>query len=175
MRIGRHLVFYQQVLNFLWYLFGCKSIQLLKHKGKMQGKAYQVDKGPILKIPIYTPEIQLQSLFAKVIDCILFIKETNLEIDIKNIKSVIYAMVFELYFPDHMKEQEIDVLQFVEKDIEDLMQGKEFETLDNTQKEQEITELHNRWSDSNSEIVKRMNSFAEKSPEILKPILEGSK
>ena len=38
---------------------------------------------------------------------------------------------------------------------------------------QVITELHNRWSDLDSEIVKRINSFAEKSPEILKPKLES--
>lgn len=38
---------------------------------------------------------------------------------------------------------------------------------------QVITELHRRWSDPDSERVKRMNSFAEKSPEILKPILES--
>ena len=67
------------------------------------------------------------------------------------------------------------VLGDVEKDIEYVMQGKAFEALRDTQKEQVITELHNRWSDPNTEIVKRMNSFAEKSPEILKPILEGSK
>ncbi|MFO7878581.1 MAG: hypothetical protein R6V52_00895, partial [Bacteroidales bacterium] len=65
------------------------------------------------------------------------------------------------------------VLQFVEKDIEEVMQDNEFETLNDAQKEQVTTELHNRWSDPDSEIVKRMNSFSEKSPEILKPILEG--
>ena len=36
-----------------------------------------------------------------------------------------------------------------------------------------IEELHKRWSNLASEIVKRMNSFAEKSPDILKPILES--
>ena len=50
----------------------------------------------------------------------------------------------------------------------------EFGNMD-TQKEQITTKLHNCWSDPNSEIVKRMNSFSEKFPEILKPILEGSK
>jgi len=93
----------------------------------------------------------------------------------KLLTHIIDAIVFELYFPEHMKERKIDILQFVEKDIEEIMQNKEFESLDNTQKEHVITELHTRWSDPNSEIVKRMNSFAEKSPEILKPILEGSK
>jgi hypothetical protein len=76
-------------------------------------------------------------------------------------------------FSDHMKKRKIDVPQFVEKDIAEVMQGKEFETLNDTQKEQIIAELHTRWSDPSSEIVNRMNSFAEKSPEILKPILES--
>ncbi|MBU0462908.1 MAG: hypothetical protein KKD21_04860 [Proteobacteria bacterium] len=46
-------------------------------------------------------------------------------------------------------------MQFVEKDIEEVMQGKEFETLNDSQKEQVITELHNRWSDPGSEIVRQ--------------------
>ncbi|MDY0161871.1 hypothetical protein [Desulfobotulus sp.] len=40
-----------------------------------------------------------------------------------------------------------------------VMQDKEFETLSDTQKKQIITKLHNRWSDPDCEIVKRMNSF----------------
>jgi hypothetical protein len=91
----------------------------------------------------------------------------------KIFKDVNDAIVFELYFSDHMKERKIDILQFVEKDIEEVMQGKSFEALNDTQKEQVITELHNRWSNPHCEIVKRMNSFSQKSPEILKPILEG--
>lgn len=91
------------------------------------------------------------------------------------------ALVFELYFPEHMKERKIDILQFVEKDCTesfqllgvDFQKQDAFDTLSNTQKEQVIAELHKRWSDPNSEIVKRMNSFAEKSPEILKQILES--
>ena len=71
-----------------------------------------------------------------------------------------------------MKAHKIDILKFVEKDIEEVMQDKEVETLTNTQKKHVISELHTRWSDPNSEIVKRMNSFSEKSPEILKPIIE---
>lgn len=88
-------------------------------------------------------------------------------------ENVINVLVFNLYFSDHMKERKIDVLQFVEKDTDEVMQGKEFDTLSDSQKELVIAELHKRWNDSNSEIVKRMNSFAEKSPEILKPILES--
>ena len=61
----------------------------------------------------------------------------------------------------------------VYKDIDEVIQGKEFETLTDIQKEQVITEFQTRWSDPDSEIVKRMNSFSEKSPEILKLILES--
>ena len=45
--------------------------------------------------------------------------------------------------------------------------------MNNCQKEKVIKQLHTKWTDPKSEIVKRMNSFAEKSPDILKPILES--
>ena len=112
-------------------------------------------------------------LFLPVVDCIFFTKDTNFETDTKIFESILDAIAFELYFPDHMKERKIDVLKFVEKDINEVMQDKEFETLSDTQKEQVTIKLHNRWSNPDSEIVKCMNSFAEKSPEILKTILEG--
>lgn len=67
----------------------------------------------------------------------------------------------------------------VEKIVEDIAGDEENSILASlkadlcNQKEQVITELHNRWNDPDSEIVKRVNRFFEKFPEILKPILEG--
>jgi len=72
-----------------------------------------------------------------------------------------------------MKERNIDILQFVEKDLKEVMQGREFDQSTDDQKEKIIKQLHTRWTDPESEIVKRMDSFAEKSPDILKPILES--
>ena len=72
-----------------------------------------------------------------------------------------------------MKEREIDVLQFVERDIEKVMQNREFEQLSDTEKEQVIEQLHQKWTDPDNEIVKRMNMFKEKSPDILKVIMES--
>ena len=86
---------------------------------------------------------------------------------------VIDALVFELYFPSHMKEREIDVLQFVERDIEKVIQGREFEKLSDTEKEQVIELLHQTWSHPDSEVRNRIKLFAVRSPEILKPILES--
>ncbi|SLM31847.1 conserved hypothetical protein [Desulfamplus magnetovallimortis] len=140
--------------------------------GKPKGKTREYFNKPLSLIPIKKiPKFEQQPLII-LVDIIISDKKTNSRIH-DLCEHLIDAIIFELYFPDHMKERKIDVLQFVKKDIEKVMQDKEFETLNDTQKEQIIAELHTRWSDPNSEIVKRMNSFSEKSPEILKPILEG--
>lgn len=65
----------------------------------------------------------------------------------KNVfEQTINALVFNLYFPEHMKECGIDVLGFVERDIKGVMNGREFESLDDTEKEQVIEQLHAIWS-----------------------------
>jgi hypothetical protein len=87
-------------------------------------------------------------------------------------KNITDAICLNLYFPDHMKEREIDVLPFVERDIEKVMQGKEFEKLSDTEKEQVIEQLQQTWSHPDNEVRNRIKLFAVRSPEILKPILE---
>src|SRR5690606_18611235 len=89
------------------------------------------------------------------------------------LEQAINAIVLNLYFPDHMKERGIDGLEFVERDIEEVMQGRKFEKLSDADKEQVIEQLHAKWSHPDNEVVKRMAMFKEKSPEILKPILES--
>ncbi len=89
------------------------------------------------------------------------------------INTIINSYIFNLYFPDHMKERGIDVLEFVKQDIEEIMKGKEFEKLNDTEKEQVVEQLHAKWSHPDNEVVKRMAQFKEKSPDILKPILES--
>ena len=84
-----------------------------------------------------------------------------------------YQWFGNLYFLDHMKEHEIDVLDFVEKDIEKALQGQKFDSLNNAKKEEVIQQLHAEWTDPKNEVVKRMAMFKEKSPHILKPILES--
>ena len=41
-------------------------------------------------------------------------------------EKIVDGLVFQLHFPDHMKERKIDVLQFVEKDIEEVMNPSAF-------------------------------------------------
>ena len=72
-----------------------------------------------------------------------------------------------------MKERGIDVFEFVEKDINDVMEDRLFEKLDDNEKEQVIQQLYAKWSHPDNEVHNRIKQFAIKSPEILKPILES--
>jgi len=85
---------------------------------------------------------------------------------------VMNGLIFNIYFPDHMKEREIDVLDFVERDINEVLKGREFEKLSDTEIEQVIEQLHAKWSHPDNEVRNRIKLFAVRSSEILKPILE---
>lgn len=91
----------------------------------------------------------------------------------EQIENTMDSLVFNLYFPDHMKERGIDVIALVEQDMENALQGREFHSLEDEEKEKVINQLHTTWSDPGNEVVRRMGQFKEKSPEILKVILES--
>lgn len=88
-----------------------------------------------------------------------------------NLNQVVNSIVFNLYFPNHMKEHQIDVLEFVKRDMEKTFQGREFESM--SDKEKVIEQLHATWSHPDNEVRNRIKLFAVRSPEILKPILES--
>ncbi len=90
-----------------------------------------------------------------------------------NFLAINNGLVFELYFSDHMKEKQIGILQFVEKDLAEVMQDRDFEQLSDSEKESIINQLHARWTHPDSEVRNRIKLFAVRSPEILKPILES--
>lgn len=135
----------------------------------MQGDLFQVDKAPLLEIPIYKSDNQ--KYLSQLTDFVIHKGKQDSEVSF--FERILNVVVFNLYFPDHMKERGIDVLEFVERDINEVMQDNEFEKLSDAEKEQVIEKLHAKWSNPDSEAVKRMEMFKEKSPEILKPILES--
>ena len=89
------------------------------------------------------------------------------------ITSILDGVVFNSFFADHMKEREIDVLDFVERDMEKALHGKEFDSLSDSEKEKIIEQLHTTWSHPDNEVRNRIKLFAVRSPEFLKPILES--
>jgi len=115
---------------------------------------------------VWIPSLSNLSAFLK------FAAKNSLQ-NFKIIQNISNAIVFNLYFPDHMKERGIDVLEFVERDINEVTQGRNFEKLSDAEKEQVIEQLHVKWSHPDNEVRNRIKLFAVRSPEILKPILES--
>jgi len=79
---------------------------------------------------------------------------------LQHFEVIIDAIVFELHFSDHMKEKEIDILQFIQREIEEVMQDKVFENLEHTAKEKVIKQLYAKWTDTDSEVRDRIKLFA---------------
>jgi adenine-specific DNA-methyltransferase len=154
----------------LKYLVGIYNSRLtkfwLRYKGKMQGDNFQVDKDPILSIPIKNSNKYI--LISIIVNCAIFSDK-----DKETFEDVINALVFNLYFPDHMVEKEIDVIEFVEQDIENVIENKDFDKLSKQEKKNVIEQLQKKWSHPDNEVHNRIKLFAVRSPEILKPILES--
>ena len=66
-----------------------------KIKGKMQGNNYQLDKEPILQIPIFQPENNIQQPFIHLVDQILEAKKQGQ--DTPALEHEIDVMVYQLY------------------------------------------------------------------------------
>ena len=75
----------------------------LKFKGKMQGENYQLDKEPLMQIPIYQPtDIQQQPIIT-IVDYILLLKQMQNDSIIPIYYEIIIdACVYELYFSEEV-------------------------------------------------------------------------
>jgi type II restriction/modification system DNA methylase subunit YeeA len=83
-------------LKYLTGLLNSKLIAFwLRKKGKMQGNAYQLDKGPLLEIPIYKPSEKEQIEIAKLVDKIIAIKAKGK--DSSELEKQIDELVYKLY------------------------------------------------------------------------------
>ena len=108
-------------LKYLTALLNSKLIAFwLRFKGKMQGNNYQIDKEPLVNIPIIQPSNIV--MFTILTDFLLYLynpkkidilSHTDNERVASHIEDVLDMMVYELYFEEHMKEKGLDVLQFI--------------------------------------------------------------
>jgi len=98
-------------LKFLTGLLNSKLIKFyLKKMGKMQGTNFQIDKEPLLKIPIRKPTNEV--FFADLIDQIIANKKQNL--DTQNLENQIDRLVYQLY---ELNKEEVEQ---IEKNLESL-------------------------------------------------------
>lgn len=127
-------------LKFLTSILNSSLIKFwLRYKGKMQGNNYQLDKEPLVNIPITKSENEL--FFARIVDYILKVKEFQFNIEEEQLdykvisqtfEEIIDALVFELYFPQDFKEVGVEILIFSEQEfiaIEDFSEEKQKEII----------------------------------------------
>lgn len=163
---GEHLEYLTALLNSKLFFF---AVKVYYGGGALGSTGIRMKHTFFEKFPANLPSKKSNlSFFTNLIQ---FSKETFRNSIV--FENVVDGIVFNLYFPEHMKERGINVLEFVERDLNEVMQGREFEKLNDTEKEKIIEALHTKWSHPDNEVRNRIKLFAVRSPEILKPILES--
>lgn len=97
------------------YLTGLLNSKLvafwLKHKGKMQGNNYQIDKEPLLNIPIVDTNSKNQKIADELVnsvDEILKAKEHDKNANTQELENKINSLVYKLY---NLTEDEIKIIE----------------------------------------------------------------
>jgi len=87
----------------------------LKHKGKMQGNNYQIDKEPLINLPLLQPTEPDQQHFIEIVDKILAVTKSGAYLEnpekqdqIKEYEKKIDQMVYKLY---SLTEDEIEIVE----------------------------------------------------------------
>ncbi|HFU5771352.1 TPA: Eco57I restriction-modification methylase domain-containing protein [Campylobacter jejuni] len=99
-------------VKYLTAILNSKLIAFwLKHKGKMQGNNYQIDKEPLLNIPIVTINSKNQKIadeLINLVDEILKVKEQDKNANTQELENKINSLVYKLY---NLTEEEIKIIE----------------------------------------------------------------
>ena len=96
-------------MKYLTGLLNSKAIKFwLRQKGKMQGSHYQVDKAPLLNIPLSIGNTDSASKISSLVNEILSLKESNQTANIQKLQEQIDEVVFELY---NLTDEEIAIME----------------------------------------------------------------
>jgi len=108
--------FYPEATTFILtgerikFLVGFLNSKLLTYSfktfyagGDLRGNTFRYKKAFLENLPIPKIDDNAQLPFEILVDCILFAKEKNLDMESQLFESVIDGMVFDLYFPEEMK------------------------------------------------------------------------
>ncbi len=160
-------------LKYLSSLFNSSLIKFwLRYKGKMQGFNYQVDKEPLLNIPIFKPEST--EIFSVLVDYIIAIKQqkyNQINPHVPNshmvqlFEEVIDAMVMELYFEDDFKKTGIAFIKYAERDFKPIEHLKTEE-----EKIEVIHEAYQKLRQKDNEIRNNLKLMDIKLADIVEPI-----
>lgn len=160
------LMFVSAILNSKFALFYIKE----RYSASSYNTGINFTKDMLNNLPY--PSSIPRELKEVVITLVKLILSTSTD-NIDKVKNVLNMAILELYFYEHMKELEIDVIKFVAIDINTSISNNNLEELSDIQNRDLIDKINHLWNDVNNETFKRINKFSVKSPNILKPILEN--
>lgn len=157
--------------KYLTALLNSKIIEFwLRYKGKMQGFNFQVDKEPLLEIPIYKPENTRP--FEILVDYIIAVLQAEIVINphVPNshiaqlFEEVIDAMVMELYFKEEFQKVGIEFIKYVERDFESIEGKSEKEQIEI------IHRVYQKLREKDNEIRNNLKLMDIKLADIVMPI-----
>jgi len=134
-----------------------------REQGYFEYKKMFVEKVPIPKI-----SESEQMLFAHLVEKILFVVNRNSPS--LTFEHILDGMVCELYFPELMKEKELDILAQVEQDLAPYA---DFEQMSEGEKTAAVERLQLHWTHPDSIVRNRLALMPVRSPDVLGVILEG--
>lgn len=164
--------FWLGLLNSKLFWFYLQNTGYVLRGGYFTFKTNYVAPFPI---PQYIPQ-NLVSAVEILVDYVLFLKAQNTPISdlVSNnfisdyFERIIDGCVFELYFPEHMKSNEINIVDFAKKIIKpiDIF-------VSENEKQVMILDVFTRLKKTDNEVRNRLELFALRSPMVLKQIIEG--
>ena len=164
-------------MKYLTGLLNSRLIEFwLKNKGKMQGANYQLDKEPLMQIPIVVPERETQDVISNLVDYIVLLKSYKKALSdlVSNdfiddyFERIIDGCVYEIYFPHHMLERHLNIIEFAKKLIIPISN-----CLSEEEKTNIVLNAFFSIKKTDNEIRNRLDLYTISSPEILKQIIEN--
>ncbi|MBN2091449.1 N-6 DNA methylase [candidate division KSB1 bacterium] len=160
-------------LKYLTALLNSKVVAFwLKYKGKLQGELYQIDKVPLLEIPLI--ESKYYHDLKVIVDYIIFLKSLGNEASINNYVSkefiarqfeeIIDALVFELYFEEDFKKAGITFIPYVERDFPSL------DGLSDEEKIETIRSVYQKLRQKDNEIMNNLKLMDIRLADLIGPI-----
>lgn len=148
-----------------------------------QGKILAQVKPTVLQhVPIIVTNKKENFILSELVSILVFIcsnelsgqgleSKRNVLIDL--FEKILDGIVLELYFEKHMKDRSLNILDFVHENLQQEFEQNRFDKTPYELKESKIIKLFTVFTEPDNPIKNRMQLFAIKSPEILKPIIES--
>lgn len=126
-------------MKYLTMLLNSKLVQFwLRYKGKMQGNNYQIDKAPLVNIPIVkTPERGTLPVLLDYLNPLVLYKTPVIDgvqnhIIVDEVEQISNAIIFQFYFPEEFQSKGIAIEKHAKElfvPIEDLSEEEKLEQI----------------------------------------------